>query len=216
MGDDLAVDTVDEHEATRLGRVLGRVEQDPPGGAAAQPAPPQLRRGVSHREAHLLAGGHERIALIRSEVPARGEVVGAEQHQEDPGEQEPSVDEDAGALACDAPSGDAPRTQQQVQVPRDAPTVVVREHIRSDEGGRIQILRQLVADIVITSHVSDGIRETPPQAIRLAGRRRPQAGQVARRRSAASSRLIGRTRVSATTAMKFASPCHRGTQCTCR
>ena len=42
------------------------------------------------------------------------------------------------------------------------------------------------------------------------------AGQAARIRSPASARLIGRTRVSAATAMKLASPVQRGTQCTWR
>src|SRR5437588_4154542 len=44
--DDVAIDGVDEDEAALGGRVLGRVHEDAPHRPAAQPAPPERRRGV--------------------------------------------------------------------------------------------------------------------------------------------------------------------------
>ena len=38
-------------------------------------------------------GGHEGVPLVDVEVPAGDEVVGAEQREQDPGGQEPVVDE---------------------------------------------------------------------------------------------------------------------------
>ena len=53
--DHVAVDGVDEDEATPPGRLLGRVAEDAPRRAAAQAPPRQLRRGVPDGEADRVA-----------------------------------------------------------------------------------------------------------------------------------------------------------------
>src|SRR3546814_11006337 len=79
VGDDLAVDAVDQHEAAGLGRLLRGVEEDPPGGSAAEPAPAELGRRVAHSEPDLAGGGHQPAALVDVEVPPGYEWVGAQQ-----------------------------------------------------------------------------------------------------------------------------------------
>src|SRR3546814_15422660 len=78
VGDDLAVDAVDQHEAAGLGRLLRGVEEDPPGGSAAEPAPAELGRRVAHREPDLAGGGHQRVALVEVEVRSEERRVGKE------------------------------------------------------------------------------------------------------------------------------------------
>src|SRR3546814_9487451 len=98
VGDDLAVDAVDQHEAAGLGRLLRGVEEDPPGGSAAEPAPAELGRRVAHREPDLAGGGHQRVALVEVEVPPGYEVVGAQQHQQDAGAEEARSEEHTSEL----------------------------------------------------------------------------------------------------------------------
>ena len=47
-------------------------------------------------------GDHERVLLVDVEVPARGEVVRADQGQAEPGPQEPVVDQDGSSARVSA------------------------------------------------------------------------------------------------------------------
>src|SRR3546814_20127762 len=76
VGDDLAVDAVDQHEAAGLGRLLRGVEEDPPGGSAAEPAPAELGPRAAHSEPDLAGGGHHRDAIVEGQGPPGSEVVG--------------------------------------------------------------------------------------------------------------------------------------------
>ena len=61
----MAVDRVDQDQAAFGRGVLAGVEEDPPGGAAAQAAPTELGRGVADGEADLTGSGDEASGLWR-------------------------------------------------------------------------------------------------------------------------------------------------------
>jgi hypothetical protein len=107
---------------------------------------------VSHREADLLGGGHQRVALVDVEVPAGDEVVRAEHEQQDPGEQEASVHEH-GVVARDRPGGDARRSEAEVEVTGNPTAVVVREDVGADPLGRVEVVGQGVGDVVVPGQV---------------------------------------------------------------
>src|SRR3546814_13400812 len=79
VGDDLAVDAVDQHEAAGLGRLLRGVEEDPPGGSDAEPAPAELGRRVAPSEPDLAGGAPKPVALLALAAPPGYDAVVAPQ-----------------------------------------------------------------------------------------------------------------------------------------
>src|SRR5439155_7820042 len=91
--EDVAGHAVDEHQAPPVGRVLGRVDQDPPGRPAAQAPPRQLGGGVADGKADTTDRGGQRVHVAHPQIPRGEQVVGADEAEGDGGTEETAVDE---------------------------------------------------------------------------------------------------------------------------
>src|SRR5690606_16959147 len=131
--DDLAVDSVHQDQTALGGRVLGRVDEDPPGRAAEKATPAELSRGVAHGETHLFGGSHQGVSLVDVEVPAGHEVVATDGDHGDARREDPEVHQHRIAVSGDEPRDRAGDADQDVQVAGHPTSVVVGEDVGTHE-----------------------------------------------------------------------------------
>ena len=129
-------------KAPALGRLLGRVAQDPPrrAGSAgpATPAGPRRGRPGSRRR---LRRRHQGVLLVDVHAPAgrdRHDPGGGEQHG---GHEEAAVDQHGVVAPAGDPGHDAQRRDHEVQDPGVAAAAVVGELVRADEAGDVEVGR---------------------------------------------------------------------------
>ena len=141
-------------------------------------------------------GRDERITLVDFQVEARLVRIEAEQHEADAADQHATVDEYWLAVAGQCPRGDGRDPDDGVHRRRNTPPIVVGEHVRADEVGRVELFGQLVFVFVVhdlDSHLS---------------------GHASRNLCHETDSASGSTRASATEVMKLESAVQRGITCT--
>ena len=163
--DDRAVDGVDEHEpATR--RADPRPSSTAPATSAGCAAPPDLLgRGVADREPDRLLGLDQRLLLVDVHPPTGREREDRDDGRAASGRPEPTLVDDRRGVLADDPHHEADGRDDQVDDRRDAPAGVVRELVRADVAGRVQIVGQLVAVVGRRRRVgARGPSSSPTQA----------------------------------------------------
>ena len=162
--DDVAVDRVDEREATRCGGSSAEDRRMRHVGRLRSPRHPSCANACRTGKPTAFDAATSAALLVDAEMPARRDAVHADEREGDRDDAEPLVHEDA-AVVITEPQQEAGDRDTEVDEARDAAPAVVGELVGADERRDVELVGKLVPVLgVLCGHHDDATRpaRVPP------------------------------------------------------